>query len=303
MAWLEVFRTAAHVGSFTAAGERLGFTQSAISRQISTLEAEFGAPLFDRLARGVRLTEHGRTLLPHAEALLDRLEGTRRELTALTELSVGRLRVGAFDSANAALVPGALAAFRAAHPQVSISLTEGLSTALLGRLQDGGIDLAVVAGYPGHSYDTELFDLRPLTEDPVLVALPRDHPLAGRSRLRLADLAEENWIAGSRRAEDTLLAACLRTGLRPRVEYAVAGWTAKLGLVAAGLGPTLIPALAARAARSDVALVALHPADTPVRLVQTATRRGHCVPPAAAAFLERLRAVAADTDGCADGPP
>ncbi|MGV9264828.1 LysR family transcriptional regulator [Kitasatospora sp. NPDC003701] len=302
MAWLEVFRTAAHVGSFTAAGERLGFTQSAISRQISTLEAEFGAPLFDRLARGVRLTEHGRTLLPHAEALLDRLDGTRRELSALTELSVGRLRVGAFDSANAALVPGALAAFRAAHPQVAISLTEGLSAALLGRLQDGGIDLAVVAGYPGHPYDTEAFDLRPLTEDPVLVALPRDHPLAGRSRLRLAELAEETWIAGSRRAEDTLLAACLRSGLHPRVEYVVSGWTAKLGLVAAGLGPTLIPALAARAARPDVALVALHPADTPVRLVQTATRRGHRVPPAAAAFLERLRTAATATGGGADGP-
>ncbi|MFF3114663.1 LysR family transcriptional regulator [Kitasatospora sp. NPDC057904] len=293
MAWLDVFRTAARLGSFTAAGEHLGFTQSAISRQISTLEAELGAPLFDRLARGVRLTEHGRALLPHAEALLERLDSTRRELTALTELGTGRLRLGAFDSANAALVPTALAAFRAAHPEVAVSLTEGLSATLLTRLADADIDLAVVAFYPEHPYDHEQFDLQPLVEDPVLVALPRGHRLARRRRLRLAELADEPWIAARRTIETTLLAAFVRQGLRPRVEYAVAGWTAKLGLVAAGLGPALIPSLAARAARPDIALVALHPDDTPVRQVFTAVRRGHHPPPATAAFLVHLREAAA----------
>ncbi|MFI8460436.1 LysR family transcriptional regulator [Kitasatospora sp. NPDC085464] len=289
MAWLDVFRTVAHLGSFTAAGERLGFTQSAISRQIATLESELGTPLFDRLARGVRLTEHGRALLPHAEAMLERLDTTRRDLAALTELTAGQLRVGAFDSANAALVPGALAAFRTAHPQVAISLTEGLSAHLLELLGDGTIDLAVVASYDQDAYDADQFDVRPLLEDPVLVALPRGHRLAGRRRLRLAELADEPWIAARRHAETTLLAACLRSGFQPRIEYAVAAWTAKLGLVAAGLGPTLIPSLAARAARPDIALVPLHPDDTPVRHVHTVTRRGQRVPPAVAAFAGFLR--------------
>lgn len=297
MAWLDVFRTAARLGSFTAAGERLGYTQSAVSRQISTLEAELGAVLFDRLARGVRLTEHGRTLLPHAEALLERLDGTRRDLAALTELSAGRLRVGAFDSANAALVPGALAAFRAAHPDVAITLTEGLSAHLLTLLGDGAIDLAVVAAYPEHRYDTEQFDLQQLIDDPVLVALPRRHRLASRRRLRLAELADEPWIAASRRTESTLLAACVRSGFQPRIEYEVAGWTAKLGLVAAGLGATLIPSLAARAARPDVALIALHPDDTSVRHVHTATRHPHRPPPAVTAFLTHLRAAASPGPG------
>ncbi|GAB7188819.1 LysR family transcriptional regulator [Kitasatospora sp. Ki12] len=278
MAWLDVFRTVAHLGSFTAAGERLGYTQSAISRQIATLEAELGTPLFDRLARGVRLTEHGRALLPHAEAMLERLDTTRRDLASLTELTAGRLRVGAFDSANAALVPGALAAFRAAHPQVAISLTEGLAAHLLDLLADGAIDLALVASYEEDAYDRDQFDLRPLLDDPVLVALPHTHRLAGRRRLRLAELADEPWIAARHHAESTLLAACLRSGFQPRIEYAVAAWTAKLGLVAAGLGPTLIPALAARAARADLALIPLHPDDTPVRRVWTATRRGQRVP-------------------------
>ncbi|MEU9042991.1 MULTISPECIES: LysR substrate-binding domain-containing protein [unclassified Kitasatospora] len=292
MAWLDVFRTVAHLGSFTAAGERLGFTQSAISRQIATLEGELGTPLFDRLARGVRLTEHGRALLPHAEAMLERLDTTRRDLAALTELTAGQLRVGAFDSANAALVPGALAAFRTAHPQVAISLTEGLSAHLLELLGNGAIDLAVVASYGELTDEAEQFDLRPLLDDPVLVALPPGHRLAGRRRLRLAELAEEPWIAARRHAETTLLAACLRSGFQPRIEYAVSAWTAKLGLVAAGLGPTLIPSLAARAARPDLALIPLHPDDTPVRHVYTATRRGRRVPPAVKGFTDFLREAA-----------
>ncbi|KJS63748.1 LysR family transcriptional regulator [Streptomyces rubellomurinus] len=299
MAWLDVFRTVAHLGSFTAAGERLGYTQSAISRQIATLEAELGTPLFDRLARGVRLTEHGRALLPHAEAMLERLDTTRRDLAALTELTAGRLRVGAFDSANVALVPSALAAFRAAHPQVAISLTEGLSAPLLGLLADGAIDLALLATYHADAElidDTGQFDLSPLAEDPVLVALSRSHRLAGRRRLRLAELADEAWIAARRQPESTLLASCVRSGFQPRIEYAVANWTAKLGLVAAGLGTTLIPSLAARAARPDIALVPLHPDDTPVRHVYTAVRRGQRVPPAVTAFTGFLRAgVAAGT--------
>ncbi|MFE7592010.1 LysR family transcriptional regulator [Kitasatospora sp. NPDC057512] len=289
MAWLDVFRTVAHLGSFTAAGERLGFTQSAISRQIATLEAELGTPLFDRLARGVRLTEHGRALLPHAEAMLERLDTTRRDLVALTELTAGRLRVGAFDSANAALVPGALAAFRAAHPDVAISLTEGLAAHLLDLLAEGAIDLALVASYTEPADTGEQFDFRPLMDDPVLVALPRGHRLARRRRLRLAELADEPWIAARRHAESTLLAACVRSGFQPRIEYTVAAWTAKLGLVAAGLGATLIPSLAARVTRPGIALIPLHPDDTPVRQVYTVTRRGRRVPPAAEAFAALLR--------------
>ncbi|MEV7117952.1 LysR family transcriptional regulator [Kitasatospora griseola] len=158
-----------------------------MSRQISTLEAEFDVPLFDRLARGVRLTEHGQALLPHAEAMLDRLDGTRRDLAALTQLADGQLRLGAFDSANAALVP---AAFRAAHPGIALTLIEGLSAQLPDLLAEGAIDVALVTAHPEHPQDTDRFELRRIAADPVLAALPRGHRLA-RRRLWLADLAEE----------------------------------------------------------------------------------------------------------------
>src|SRR5687767_7007525 len=101
---LEVFRTVARLGSITAAARALRYTQSAVSRQIAALEGEWGVPLFDRLARGVALSDDGRRLLPHANAILDRLEAARDELAG----GAGQLRVGAFPTAVAALVPRAL---------------------------------------------------------------------------------------------------------------------------------------------------------------------------------------------------
>src|SRR5688572_17090626 len=102
---LAVFRAVATLGSFTAAAKSLRYTQSAVSRQIAALEEDLGVALFDREARGVRLTEEGRVLLAHAEAVLDRLDVARRELTAIRDLDGGRLRIGAFATAEARLVP------------------------------------------------------------------------------------------------------------------------------------------------------------------------------------------------------
>src|SRR5918997_445238 len=153
-AWLEVFREVAARGSLTAAGASLGYTQSAVSRHVLALEAETGVRLFDRLPRGVRLTEEGRCLLAHAEALLDRMRAARDGLEALRNLDTGRLRVGAFDSADAVLVPRAMAALRAAHPRVALTVVEGNTTVQLGRLQNGEVDVAVISAYPHQTLDT-----------------------------------------------------------------------------------------------------------------------------------------------------
>src|SRR3954454_20650789 len=123
---LEVFRTVARLGSISAAARVLRYTQSAVSRQVATLEAEVGAAVFDRVPRGGALTEEGRVLLPHAEAVLERLAGARQDLEQVRGLAGGRLRVGAFPTAVAELVPRALSTFRAAHPEVASSLVEGL---------------------------------------------------------------------------------------------------------------------------------------------------------------------------------
>jgi len=293
---LAVLREVARHGSITGAADALRYTQSAVSRQVAALEADVGVRLFDRLPRGVALTDEGRCLLTHAEAILDRLAGARAELRALGDLTAGRLRVGAFASADAALVPRALAALRASHPGVVISLVEGVTPGLLDRLESGDTDLSVVSAYPYDPLDAKRFDLHHLLDEPVLVAVPRAHRLARRRTVRLAELADESWVAGSADPETTLLGGSLRRGFRPRIDFVAGEWTAKLGFVAAGLGVTLLPALAARTAPPDIALLSLHRDDASVRRVYAATLAGRSRPAAVDRLIAALRTVAADLE-------
>jgi DNA-binding transcriptional LysR family regulator len=287
--FLETFRQVARQGSFTAAAASRGYTQSAVSRQVSAVEAELGTPLFDRLPRGVRLTQEGACVLEHVEAMFDRLDLARGEITALRDLEGGALRVGAFPTAVAALIPRAMAAFRAAHPRVALSLVEGMTRRQLALLQAGDVHVAVVSAFPDQRLDEEEFEFVHLLDDPMFIAFPAGHRLAKRRRVRLADLADEPWISGDAGADDNLLGpASLRTGTPTRVDFVAREWTAKLGLVAAGLGITLVPSLAVEAARGDIALVPVAPTDAPARSVYAATVRGVARPPAVEAFLASL---------------
>ncbi|MFI8104653.1 LysR family transcriptional regulator [Streptomyces sp. NPDC086023] len=286
----EVFLRVAREGSFTAAARALGYTQSAVSRQIQALEDEWDTVLFDRLPRGVRLTEAGRVLLPHAQGVRDRLRAARAELDAVRSLGGGMLRLGAFAAADVTLVPRAMAEFRERHPDVAVVHTEGPTAKHVALLEAGELDLAVVSTPAGHPLPGP--QLHPLLDEPMYVALPRGHRFAGRRSLRLAELAGEEWIEGDVRPERTLMFPALRAGFEPRVAFRVNDWTAKQGFVAAGLGITVLPALAAGAVRADVALVRVSPRDLPHREVYAATPRGLTRSPAVTAFLGVLTAVA-----------
>lgn len=287
--WLRVFLEVARHGSFTVAARALGWTQSAVSRQVASLEAALGGgPLFDRLPRGVRLTEAGRLLVPHAESVAAALHDARRELDALREAAGGRLRFGAFATADAALVPHALARFRARHPRVRVTREEGFTPALLERLTAGHLDLAVVST-TGRA-PLESYTLHHLLDEPLYLAVPAGHPLAGlEGPVPLGRFADADWISGSPRPEGTLLEAALRQGFRPRVAHVVGEWTAKQGYVAAGLGVTLVPALAAESVRPDIRLLRVLDEGAPARAVYAATVRGRSLTSAAVAFLAALR--------------
>jgi DNA-binding transcriptional LysR family regulator len=288
---LRVLRAVADRGSFTAAAERLGYTQSAVSRQVAALEAAAGAALFRRGAAGTQLTDAGRVLLGHAIDVLDRLDGAQRELDALHETARGRLRVGAFATAVAALLPRALAAFGATHPGVAVTLREGSTPAQLRRVAAGGADAAVVSGRL--PTDDRRLRFEPLLDDPLLLAVPRTHALAGRRSVALDALAGERWISAGTDPNQTLLGTWQASEWQPEVVFVAREWTAKLGLVAAGLGVTLVPGLAATAVREDVALVRVR-ADPPVaRSVVLVTREGDASAPHLAAFVDALHEVAA----------
>ncbi|MEW9554237.1 LysR family transcriptional regulator [Nonomuraea sp. NPDC050783] len=267
---LRLFDEVARGGSFTAAAELLGYTQSAVSRRVAALERAAGGPLFERLARGVRLTPAGAALHRHAVAVLDRLDRAGEELAAIHAGMGGTLRLGAFATANVDLVPGTLKRFAARRPGVELRLVEGLTVRLLERLGAGALDVAVISDYPAGLPAVGAGRLVELCEDRLLVALPAGHRLAGAAEVELRELAGERWIEAAPSGQPTLLlAACAAAGFTPRGGLRVAEWTGKFGFVAAGLGVTLVPELAARAVPPSLVLrPLLGPA--PVRRVYAA---------------------------------
>lgn len=298
---LRTFVAVADLGSFTAAAAAEGYTQSAVSRQIAALEDVCGVELFARGARGVRPTPAGEYLLPYARGLLDRLADTARALDGLRRLDTGTLRLGAFPTANAALVPRALARFRARHPGVRPVLREGTTERLLPMLEAGDLDLAVVSTHKIPSIAAE--DLVTLADDALLVALPSGHRLAGRDRVALGDLADEPWIvADDPEAVAALRARCEAAGFVPQTPLRVAEWISKLGLVAEGFGVTLVPALAASAAARDGVVLRAVASDQPRRSVYAAVGRHARRSPAVTAFLADPRDVAGNLRDTARDP-
>ncbi|MGW0484991.1 LysR family transcriptional regulator [Nonomuraea sp. NPDC003214] len=284
---LRLFDEVARGGSFTAAAELLGQTQSAVSRRVAALERAAGGPLFERLPRGVRLTPAGAALHRHATAVLDRLDRAREELAAIHGGSGGTLRVGAFATANAELVPATLSRFADRRPGVELRLVEALSPRLTERLQAGALDLAVISDYPAGLPGDGGGRVVHLRDDRLLVCLPHGHRLAGEDAVDLRELAGERWIEAAPRGQPTLLAAaCAAAGFTPRGGLRVAEWSGKFGCVAAGLGVTLVPELAARAVPAGLVLRPLRD-ELPVRKVYAALPEAPL--PAALEFVRMLK--------------
>ena len=257
---LRVVREVARSGSLTMAAERLGYTQSGVSRQVALIEQAAGQALFVRHARGVRLTDAGEIVVRRADAVLAEIEAAHQDLETLGARPRGRVRVGAFSTALSGLVPRAIAAFCSREPRMEVILREGTSPRLIARAADGRLDLAIVT--PCREMPEGL-EVTTLLEDPLLVAVSRSHPLARRTSVPPEALRDERWIAGSAQARSTLLGAWTGSPWRPDIAYVARDWTAKLGLAAAGLGITVVPGLAVSALPPSLAVVRIdHPAAT-----------------------------------------
>jgi DNA-binding transcriptional LysR family regulator len=293
---MKVLREVAARGSFSAAAEALSFTQSAVSQHIAALERETGTTLVERNSRGVRLTDAGRAVVEHADAILARIEAAEEELVAIAGLRGGRLRLACFQSAGATLVPRAVAAFHERHPKVELGMVEAEPEEASARLRAGEIDLALVydfAPLPG-MLDGNL-ELTHLIDDAYEAILPRDHRLAGRRKIRLADLADEPWIASTERCGCRQITerACQEAGFEPRVAFEADETLAAQALVAAGVGVTMLPRLALTALHPGVVTCSLG-RDAPVRRVWTAGLAEGYRSPASEAMVQILRDVAED---------
>ena len=198
---LEVART----GSFSATAERLGYTQSAVSRQVAVTEKAVGMPLFERHARGTRPTAAGEALVRHAGKVLDEIAAATQELAGMRDRLAGRLVVAGFPAAAAALLPRAIARLMAVHPGLKVQLTEAPTPAQLAAMRRGRIEVAVVATGDGlPEYDLEGLRLTALrTARGAGVAVAEAHPFAVRERIEPDELADQGWVVGSRPGDAT----------------------------------------------------------------------------------------------------
>jgi DNA-binding transcriptional LysR family regulator len=291
---LNVLREVVAQGSFSAAADALSYSQSAVSQSIATLEAEVGTPLIERDRRGVRPTAAGAALVGHTEGILARIEAAEEEVAAIVGGHGGHLRVASFPTAGGTLMPQAIARVRASHPGVEVSLAEGEPEEIGPRLRAGEFDLALLFEFKGVGERLGAGLRRfELLEDPLHLALPANHPLAARSQVRLAGLAQESWIQTSAASPCArhVVRSCHGAGFEPQVSFESDDYQTVQGLVAAGVGVALIPELALSTVRDDIAIRSLHPA-SPVRGVFAATRRGAAVTPAVATMLDVLREAA-----------
>jgi molybdate transport repressor ModE-like protein len=301
---LRVLLAVARGGSLAAAADQLGYTPSAVSQQVRALERELGTLVLERRGRGVMLTEPGAALVAHAQRIVDALGAAESEVQAIAGLRAGVLRFGWFSTAGAILVPRAIARFRSRHPKIELVLEEADPDESARRLRDGELDLAVV--YEFRLDDPLPHDLRltPLLEDRLHVALPPGHRLAGRTRVRLADLSLDTWIQGVRHGSTvaTLPAACREAGFDPHIAFQTDDPMAWQGLVAAGVGVAVIPQLSVLTARADIVVRALD-APSLVRKVSLALPPGRYRPPAAEAMARALTEVAGELAGEAPASP
>lgn len=297
-AGLRVMRAIAEEGSFTAAAQSLGYTQPAVSQMVRRLEQRSGTILVERHGRRVRLTEAGEVLARHAVNVLAALDNAEAEVAAIAGLQTGRVRLMAFPSSSASLVPSALAAVIKEHPGITVQFSEAEPPESLAALRAGTCDLAVAFTYDGTDAgrgedDLQGLEVIDLIDEQVLVALPPDHPLANEDVVDLADLANEPWIAGCPRCRGHLLSLADRAGFSPQVSFETEDYVAVLGLVSAGLGVALVPQLVlASVGHRDVVARPVTPAST--RSVQAVTTADLTRVPAVRATLDALIASAGE---------
>jgi DNA-binding transcriptional LysR family regulator len=241
---LLTFRAVAHERSFSRAARELALSQPSVSNQVAALEREIGVRLLAREPGGLRLEPEGAILLEHADAIAERLALARTQLAEAARGYRERLKIGAFPTALAGLIPAAIDRVRADHPEMKVVVDEGGALDLAARVRAGELHLAVAfqdGALPRE--EPAGVERRDLLRERFLVAMARDHPVAGRAEVALADLRDDGWTAAQ--TDGLIVRACREAGFEPNLVSITADQLAIRALIGRGLAVTLTPALLA----------------------------------------------------------
>jgi DNA-binding transcriptional LysR family regulator len=292
---LATLRALAEEQSFSAAAARLGYTQSAVSQQIALLERLVGQRLVERSAgnRAVKLTEAGRVLNAHAEAIAARLAAAKADMEALASGRGGRLRVGTFQTVGARILPEALRRLLSEWPEISLELTEAIADLeLLELLEQGALDLAfaVLPLPPGE------FERIELISDPFVASTAVNDPLARRDRLTPAELGERPLVCfRSCRVTELALDQLRAHGREPNVVFRSDHNETVQGAAAAGIATAFLPRLAVDERDGRTRQLEIVPDVTP-RVIAAVWRANEELSPAAAALVDAALAVSTELD-------
>lgn len=282
-------------GTFGRAAERLGYTQSAISQQIAALEKIVGERLIDRPGgpRAISLTQAGRLLLRHAEAIVNRLEAARADMAALRAGETGTLRVATYQSVSARVLPAVMRRFLAEWPGIELTLSEpSTDPELYGAIEAGDVDIAFTS-LPAPDGPFEAVEL--LT-DPHVLLVPADSPLARRDSASLADLGDTALIGANLCASGCMVEDDLRArGYAVAYAFRSDDNTTLQGLAAAKFGVALMPLLAVQPGDERVKVLRLEP-PVPRRRIAVVWHRDRHRSPAARAFVEIAREVSVEVE-------
>jgi LysR family hydrogen peroxide-inducible transcriptional activator len=232
----------ADTGNFSRAAERCQIAQPSLSQQVLKLEEELGTKLFDRLGRSIRLTEAGHAFIPRARAILEQMEAARSSAADQNTDLRGSVAVGVIPTVAPYLMPIYTAGFAKKYPDAKLRIVEETTSVLVEGLRDLSIDVAILA-LPLRHKDLELF---PIRTEPLFAALSTDHPRASAKLLALKDLRGESFVMlrGGHCFRDLSINTCTRARITPNIVFESEQFSSLLGMVAAGVGVSLVPEMA-----------------------------------------------------------
>jgi DNA-binding transcriptional LysR family regulator len=271
---LEMLVAVVDHGSFSIAAEQLHVSQPAISHAVTTLERQIGTPLLLRGRGGVTATEAGALLADHARTVLDRLSLAAEQLQQHRDHEHARVRVAAFGSALATVVPDTLHKLRRSQPDIRVEATEAPTPRQLQLVATGQVDLAIGYDDPERPVACDELIRTDLFTEPLLLALPPGHRHAGRDSLTLPELADERWLTPD--PDHLLVRACHRAGFEPNIVATARDALAIRGLILSADVVTLTPQLLDPALPPVITI----PLDTPVQRQVFAVTADPTSPPA-----------------------
>ncbi|MGN8027390.1 LysR family transcriptional regulator [Microbacterium sp. 22242] len=240
---LLTFEAVVRIGSFAGAARELGYTQPGVSQQMRALERDLKTTLFSRDGRGLKLSEQGEVLASRVAEILAELRATEERIAAVTRLKEARVRICAFPSANATLVPSAISRLRSRQLGIELELFEAEPPESLQGLHSGEFDIVVAFRYDDQpaSQSEPDFNTIPLLTEPMVLMMSDDHPLARRKQVELAELRDERWVAGCVRCRQEFVTACGDAGFEPRIDITTDDNLAVQSYVVSGLGLAVMP--------------------------------------------------------------